>query len=215
VTFAKARGRKIHSRGARILLALFITFGSVVFATAATSGAAWAASGCTATLDDGDYVISQSVTCYGLQVVHECVTIGSTSNTSAVECSDVYANTDSGNDTAQLWGNGEYYCQGTYSQCEGMNVKNTFSLNSNSSSASFTCNDTSSLCPNGSRQNVGTAKVQVSEVNQYFPVDTPVCYSVTASDPAGNVIAVYGASSAFHASSAETTAIEVCFSPSL
>jgi hypothetical protein len=130
-----------------------------------------------------------------------CKAIGTSTNggTSAVECADIYVNTPTSSGWADIWGEGEYYCQGQHPQCLGMNVENSIVVSSSTfgppdteSSGNFKCNPNVGACPNGGRQFVGTPHVPVQENNHA---------AVYAFDPAGEVISINGASSASHSTS--------------
>ena len=105
----------------------------------------------------------------------------------AIQCVDVYATNVSGHQ--EVWGEGEFYCQGEYVQCQGMNVNVDFSYTDNPANGNVTvplrnykCNG--SGCPDGGRALIST---------QHSPGDGYLYgFLAETNEPAGNVITVGG-----------------------
>jgi hypothetical protein len=127
-----------------------------------------------------------------------------------IQCADIaYVNNDYNNgfdDSGELWGEGEFYCQAStgYHQCGGMNVKVGFSA---SGTGSYKCNPSPGpACPAN-----GRAMVSSQHAQEYTgaPSDDQ-CYTVQATLPADNVIAILG--TAIHTSAAfSSPKLRVCF----
>jgi hypothetical protein len=174
----------------RFVLALFVVFASVVSVSLVTQSTASAAS-CVSE-SGGTWFVAKG--CFSAEIpgAHVCAPITPGENT-AIQCTDLYA-TDA-NGAAQIWGEGEFYCQGAHPQCQGMNVRVGFSwtdLNNLQQDVSdprtYTCNPTVGACPNGGRAMVSTAHSDVFTT----------CFQLYTWLPAGNVISVQGVSSAYH-----------------
>ncbi|HEX5119441.1 MAG TPA: hypothetical protein VFW65_29980 [Pseudonocardiaceae bacterium] len=113
----------------------------------------------------GTWFVGKGCTSVEIPGVHVCADIAPGENT-AIECTDLAAT-----DTAsahEIWGVGEFYCQGAHPQCQGMNVKVGLSwtdLHSGTQHISalrpYMCNPTVGACPNGGRAMVSTAHSSV------------------------------------------------------
>lgn len=144
-------------------------------------------------------------------VMHLCKAIGTLPNgNQAVVCSDIEVAPASGG--VEVWGEGEYYCQGPDRQCNGIHADNTmsfFTINAIPPYAAgfqntpYQCSTTG--CPNGP----GTDnRAKVSTPHRY--IVTKECDSVTATVTTGAAVLVKGTSQAFHPQSAVTVTDEVC-----
>jgi hypothetical protein len=189
----------------RLVLALFVVLAGVVSVSLVTQSTASAAS-CVSQSSDGVWNIAKG--CFSTEIpgAHVCADITPGENT-AIECTDLVV-TDA-NGTAQMWGEGEFYCQGAHPQCLGMNVKVGFSwtdFNNAQQDVSdakpYVCNPSTNACPNGGRAMVAAA---------HDTVFTD-CFNAYTWLPAGNVISVQGVGSAYHSPSEldSPKTLEVC-----
>ncbi len=154
---------------------------------------------------------------------HRCYQLGSTTDsagtTDADECADISAANDGGSTGyAQLWGEGEFYCQGVYSQCQGMNVNIDFSYTVDNSiggawtapERNYTCNpNPGPACPDGGRALIST---------EHATVLTTQCDTTYSWDPydgwngLAQVISVTPAGVAEHAAyENDSYQLDVCF----
>jgi hypothetical protein len=180
------------TRSLRFLLSLLVVLAGAVSISLATPHAAQAA---TCVSGSGtSFSVSRGCASQRIPGAHVCANVGPSSGaTTAVQCSDLYAtDTSSG---VELWGEGEFYCQGASPQCAGMNVNIGFSYTDVDTGAEVTgdarnykCNPTVGACPNGGQAAVATLHSSV-------PQD---CFNLYSWEPTGNVISVKGASSAYH-----------------
>lgn len=207
-------------RGVRVLLALFLVLGAAIFVSAATPRTALASSCVT---NSGNNQVQFSQGCYSIPITHSCQVIGYSSGggTQAVECADIYVTWASDSADPEMWGVGEFYCQGVYAQCAGMNVISRVNVSPDLSvieggpggggtlSNRYLCNPSVGACPNG-----GRAQVSSGHISDYseLPEEPGVgaCYTVTATEPAGNVIAIpYTA--AIHSGGDVSSQADICF----
>lgn len=167
----RLRKDPIHM-GTRLLFALVLTLGMIVFASVATQRSAHA-----------------GVAPAAIGIAHQCETIGTAPNgNQAVVCSDI-------NDTRvpggiEVWGTGEYFCQGPSVQCAGISASNnllgtnpTFSVGN----TPYQCRTTA--CPNGGRAMVST---------QHVFLQSGVCTTLVGTVDNSASILVNGTSTAFH-----------------
>jgi hypothetical protein len=126
---------------------------------------------------------------------HNCKIIATSADTSAtsltqgVECVSVYTKWTSP-DSAQIWGEGQFYCQGENSQCLRMNVAIDLSVIDIDKGAAavtvplknYSC---AADCPAIGRAVVDTERVVVTPTSH--------CYQTFAWEPVGNVVGVNGA----------------------
>jgi hypothetical protein len=96
--------------------------------SAATQGSALAA-GCALQPNN----IAPNGNCFTQNLAHVCERISPASNADqAIICTDIYASWTAASVTSSgrfdVWGTGEYYCQGASQQCKGMNVKNSLAI---------------------------------------------------------------------------------------
>jgi hypothetical protein len=104
----------------------------------------------------------------------------------AVVCNDINKAATAGG--FELWGTGEYFCQGPSVQCKGIHASNSLITSfGDAQSPAFSCSTTA--CPNGGRAMVSTAHV-------FVPAG--FCVVAVATIPAGDAILVNGTSTAFH-----------------
>lgn len=179
--------KPVQQRGVRFLLALLFIIGTSVFASAVTQHSALAAT-CAAPTPTlgvrGDeqyaeetYVFDPSVACSAILVPdsHACLSLGTDeSQVSAIECTNIYVNTDPSTDEIEIYSVGTYYCQsgtGAVVQCAGMAVETELASKSQLSngtggstsvysSGTYTCGVVTGgagACANGSKVPVGTA----------------------------------------------------------
>ena len=112
--------------------------------------------------------------------VHRCHQVANINGAQAVECADMYY-TDSGS-AQYIRGVGKLYCQGTYSQCAGMNVTTTMVYQDNGSNTSvmvtpvnYKCNpNPGPVCPASGAHLVWTPSGTYSNSP---PDDTDTCVS--------------------------------------
>ena len=204
-------------RGSGLLLSLLFVIGSTVSVSLGTQQSALAAtSGCAPTGDAMSGYYFPVATCSTYPVVHLCEVIGtlSANGNQALVCTDIYTSWATNVDPAtfDIWGDGEYYCQGASGQCKGMNVKNTLDVSpgavaleegnpsESESSLSYTCGGATS-CPNGKRVFLATTHYAGDVLNtpQFGgQLPPPACYVVTATVPQGDAILVNGTTAAYH-----------------
>ena len=142
---------------------------------------------------------------------HVCQVIGALPNSNqAVVCSDIEVAPVSGG--VEVWGAGEYYCQGPDLQCKGIHADNTmffFTTNvippfaGTVQNRPYQCSTTG--CPNGPTPN---NRAIVSTPHRF--IITGECDSVTATVSTGAAVLVYGTSAAFHPQSSVSAADIIC-----
>lgn len=167
--------RELTYRAPRLLLALLVALGMTVFASVATQRSAHATGLPAATVG----------------VSHKCEVVNTLSNgNQAVVCTDInMANTPTG---VEVWGTGEYFCQGPSVQCKGIHANNTLTFRDLTGTLRvlqnqpFQCSTTA--CPNGGRAMVSTSHLGISGL----------CVTVTATVTTSAAILVNGTSTAFH-----------------
>jgi hypothetical protein len=126
--------KRRQGRAARLLLVLVFTAGMTISFTAATQQHALAlscspGSSTTATVD-GQTVTTLTytfgATCSSQEIDHQCTDLGNDDLIHAIECADIWMSSSAAN--INLWGEGEYYCQGPfgYKQCAAMSVDQVF-----------------------------------------------------------------------------------------
>jgi hypothetical protein len=191
----------MKKRGARLSLALLFVVGTVVSVSVGAEQSAFAS--CAPAGSGYTYTITAG--CYSVEVYSKCLTFGSYEDsggvTYAVECADIYATVQS-DDTVDVWGEGEFSCQGEHPQCAGMNVIDSFTAtltdtqipppNTNTTtenSGGWQCNPTVGACPDGGHKELGTPHVTYSGVGK---ISTD--YTI---EPAGEAILVAGAPATF------------------
>jgi hypothetical protein len=199
--------KKPARRGVRLLLAVLLALGAAVSVSAATQGSARAAA-C-------DPVNGQfpNGNCYNYVLSHVCEQISPSSNADQADiCTDIYASwtaaSYSSQGTLDIWGVGEYYCQGASVQCKGVNASNTLAVtghpagggttHASESSGTYMCSTTS--CPNGGRVKWPTGHFTApiaSGVNEGTKSYT-ACYDLSSTIPSGNAILVSDTSTAYH-----------------
>jgi hypothetical protein len=216
---------KAAPRGAGLLLALLVVIGSTVSVSLGTQQSALAA-GCDPTGNAMSGYYFPVATCYTYQVAHLCEVIGTlpANGNQAVVCTDIYTawSTNEDPETFDIWGDGEYYCQGPSEQCKGMNVKNTLDVSAGTvaigdgnpseseSSPTYTCSTTS--CPNGAREKVATTHYMGA--GPAFPplgAQQPPCFVVTATVPQGDAILVNGTTTAYHPTFDFPVSAKLCY----
>lgn len=149
--------------------------------TAVTATSAQAATvNCTGTTIDGSvFYVNYGQSGCVVPISHKCAQVGSAAGSeTADECADVTVTDNSS--AAQLWGTGEFYCQGPSDKCDEMSVKvgvsvtneNGQSIASTAYSSTYVC---TSGCPNG-----GRALVSTSHLGSGYD-----CYWVYSWDPKG------------------------------
>jgi hypothetical protein len=165
--------------GPRLLLALVLALGMTVLVSTATQQSAHAA-----------------VSPAAVGVAHQCETIGTASNgNQAVVCSDINATPVAGG--TEIWGTGEYFCQGPSVRCAGISSSNNLTVLGfgTMGTAPFHCSTTG--CPNGGRAEVSTT---------HFFVGAGTCVLATGTVDGAAAILVNGASAAFHPKSLQVSA---------
>lgn len=156
--------------------------------------------------------------CYNYVVSHVCEQISPSSNADQADiCTDIYASwtqaSSTGEGSLDIWGEGEYYCQGSSGQCKGIHAENTISVTADKftgnqevpvtyseSSIDYTCSTTA--CPDGSRAMLGTTHY-TSTIPSALDLDLgsyTLCYDATATIPSGDAILVSNTSTAYHPS---------------
>jgi hypothetical protein len=129
--------------------------------------AAHASSACDAIGSGNSWTVPYGCTSVLIPGSHKCVALVDVFLSSGLfeeadECADIYAQNTSG--VEQVWGVGEFYCQGQYTQCQGMNVTVDMSWSEGSLEAATTapahykCNPSPGpACPGG-RKPVSTTR---------------------------------------------------------
>ena len=154
----------------------------------------------------GGTIISASHTCQQTGIV-----VNTTGTATADECADIAVANNSGG--AAIWGEGEFYCQGQVTTCQGMNVsvddkvQNSSGTDYGSPNKNYKCNTSSPLCPNASKAMVAT---------QHFRAKRGTCYFTYSADPAdgenGDPQVISTEFTAFHAEKElRSNTIEMCF----
>ncbi len=203
----------------RIMLALVFTLGTAASVTIATQSPARASIPCNAAQDSsGEWWVPYGCSGVPIPGAHKCAETGYGSDASgnptwAVECADIYATDNSS--TTYVWGEGEFYCQGEYAQCQGMNVSVDFSATDSLFGAytapirNYQCNPSIGACPNGGRAMVSTA---------HFTDKYADCVDTYSWDPADGwhgahqVISVKPFGHAIHsATQLDSNHVTVCF----
>jgi hypothetical protein len=190
--------KHLTTRSLRFLLSLLVVLAGAVSISVATPHAAQAATPpppppCVSG-SGTSFTVHRGCASQRIPGAHACANIGpSTGATTAVQCADLYATDTTGG--VELWGEGEFYCQGASPQCAGMNVNIGFSYTdldtgaeSTGNPRNYTCNPTVGACSNGGKAEVSTAHSSV-------PQD---CFQLYSWEPVGNVISVKGVSGAYH-----------------
>jgi hypothetical protein len=137
--------------------------------------------------------------------------VNTTGTTTADECADVAVANSSGG--AQIWGEGEFYCQSEVTECQGMNVsvydnvENSSGTDYDSPNSNYKCNPDVGFCPDGGRAMVST---------QHFAASRGKCYFAYSIDPAdgenGDPQVISVEEHAFHAEAElRSNTMEVCF----
>jgi hypothetical protein len=142
---------------------------------------------------------------------HQCKVIGTLPNSNqAVVCSDIELTPVAGG--VEVWGTGEYYCQGPDLQCKGIHADNTMSFITtnaippfagSSQNTPYQCSTTA--CPNGTPPN---NRALVSTGHRF--IVTAECDIITATVNTGAAVLVYGTSAAFHPSSSVSVQATIC-----
>jgi hypothetical protein len=170
--------RGVTHRGTRLLFALVLALGMTVFASMATQQSAHAAVGPAA-----------------VNLAHKCETIGTAPNgNQAVVCSDI--NMAVGSAGTQVWGTGEYFCQGPSVQCAGIHASNNLTVPGHGTMGTQPFQGTTAGCPDGGRARVSTT---------HFTVFSG-CFTVTGTVDDSAAILVNGSSTAFHPVTLHATA---------
>jgi hypothetical protein len=214
---------RVRTRVGRIAAVAVCVLGfAVPLSVAIPSTAAHAAGACSAILLHGnEWDVPYGCTNVPIPGSHECAQIGedptSTEGvyTTANECADIYANNTSGQKAVR--GVGEFYCQGEYPQCQGMNVTvdlwfapgdgGSYTL----TPVNYKCNPSPGpACPTSGREYVYT-----QAGDQDSGGDCITAYSFLPADGwdgHNQVISVKGDSVAFHMGYQENSAqTDVCF----
>jgi hypothetical protein len=199
-----------RDRRLRLLLALLLVLGATVSVSVAAQRSALAAKVNCAPQEDGDGEWHVLVGCASIRIpaAHNCAIIGSSFNneTLGIECADLYVtNTDS---AQQIWGEGEFYCQGPNPKCLGMNVTVWISARGNgfvaaTAKGSYVCN-TRPSCPDGGEAKVATSHLDVGEncvlTHSFEPVDgARITTGPFTTYTNHEVISIEGATAASHA----------------
>jgi len=203
----------------RIVRAVFALLGAAAMAVplsaAAPSSAHAAAASCSITVQNGVFEIAYG--CGGglISASHACQQTGIVVNTDGTtttdECADVAVADNAGG--AQVWGEGEFYCQGDETECQGMNVsvyvyvENSSGTDYTSPATNYKCNPTIGFCPDGGRAMVSSP---------HFTATRGTCYFSYAIDPAdgenGDPQVISAEEHAFHAESElRSNTVEFCF----
>lgn len=170
-------------RGLRLLLALLLALGTTVAGSVTTQHAAQAAT-CVPAQESSGWHVGYGCGSERIPAAHHCMIVGISNDgsTEGVECADIYV-TDTA-DATQIWGEGEYYCQGSHPQCLGMRVTVWVSVNAvayigsvpaTSVEGTYSC---TTSCPNGGQADVSTTHVGPNLVGR------GTCYSVQSFEPA-------------------------------
>lgn len=141
--------KKLRTRGRRVIAAVVCTLAVTAPASVAVPATAHAAT-CAAFQDGSDWDVPYGCNNVVIPGSHRCtqVTAVDFGTIEGDECADIVAQNTSG--IQQVWGQGEFYCQGTYTQCGGLNVTVDMSWTDDASfpgmeaattaPARFTCN---------------------------------------------------------------------------
>jgi hypothetical protein len=212
-------------RIARIIAAAVFALGIALPVSAAIPAAAAQASSCSQVpwKAFGDWYLPYG--CSGLlPASHVCVEypgVGMVNGSAIqpIQCADIaYKNVDYNNgfdDSGELWGEGEFYCQGEATECQGMNVsvydkvENSSGTDYTSPNSNYKCNPDVGFCPDGGRVKVST---------QHFAASRGKCYFASSVDPAddengdGDPQVISVEEHAFHAESElPSNTTELCF----
>ncbi|MBO0883564.1 MAG: hypothetical protein J2P17_25170 [Mycobacterium sp.] len=209
--------RNPRLRGAKLLLAFLLAAGATAFALL---GVQQPASAAACTVSAGG--TAPQGTCYNVQLAHKCESIGTLPNGNEADiCVDIWTSWSTGsgtNGTLELWGTGEYYCQGPSTQCKGINGQNSLRVDagatalaganesSTQQSRDYTCSTTS--CPAGGRAMVSTTHAQGYATR--FPLAN-ACFTATETIPTSNAILVNGTSTAFHPQANFSVKANICY----
>jgi hypothetical protein len=138
---------------------------------------------------------------------HSCVAIGTLPNgNQAVICSDIELQPVSGG--VEVWGEGEYYCQGPDRQCNGIHADNNMTFITTNvippfqgtvQNNPYQCITTG--CPNGGRAAVSTP---------HRFINTQQCDNIVATVSTGAAILPKGTSQAFHPGSDLSVTQTIC-----
>jgi hypothetical protein len=160
---------------------------------------------CTPYKLNGDWYVNYGCKNVEIPASHICAAIdnGATVNgVKAIQCADIYVSNDDTNDPptypwADIWGEGEFYCQGPngYVHCGGMNVNVGMSyaiflgghagVGTTLPRRNYKCNpNPGPACPTSGRAML--ASVHSGEV------ENSACWQTYAWLPAGNTIAIDG-----------------------
>lgn len=222
--------KKPSRRATRLLLVLVFIVGMTIFFSAATGQHALALScspGSTTTgTVDGETVTTLhytfGATCNTVEVDHQCVDMGSHGSVDAIECADVYMSFSPSN--LNLWGEGEYYCQGPfgYKQCAAMSVDQVLYFGVLGSDPNgvgtyghpggyYTCSG--SGCPSATSPTNQRAKVATYHFSGSLGQAGGTCsYIMITLDEAANSITVPDGTRITHSSNSATTRyMQVCF----
>jgi hypothetical protein len=142
---------------------------------------------------------------------HSCVAIGTLPNgNQAVVCSDIELQPVPGG--VEVWGEGEYYCQGPDVQCNGIHADNTMQFLTTNAIPPFTgtvqnnpyqC--TTTACPNAAPPN---NRALVSTPHRF--INTQECDIITATVSTGAAVLPKGTSQAFHPQNSVTVQRTLC-----
>lgn len=146
---------EFRARIGGLLAAAVCALGLVVPVSIATTGTPAYAGPCDAIPSGDSFEIPFGCTNAYVSGVHRCQQVSYFNGAQAVECANIYATNVSGHQDVR--GVGEFYCQGTYTQCLGMNVAVDMSYRSESSvnastvtPVTYKCNpNPGPVCPNG------------------------------------------------------------------
>ncbi len=193
----------------RIVLALLCTLGTAASVSVATQNSAQAAT-CTPTFSKsaGVWYVPYGCNGVGIPGSHKCQYTGAINEsvglTETVECADIVATNTSS--ATQIWGEGEFYCQGAYVECQAMSVSvyDIVGATYGSPTSHYGCNGT---CSDGGRAMVSTA---------HFTANRADCYGAFSVDPAdgefGDPQIIKVAGVAFHAlPELDSNYVYVCF----
>lgn len=203
--------------GVRLLLLMSLVIGSLAGVSLAAQQPAMAAAGCAGIPGgNGDLLFHAAGPCYTVPVAHKCEAIGTLGNGNQADiCTDIYTSYDT--TRYEIWGTGEYYCQGPSVQCKGIHAGNTMTItlsldaiangdpdpHNPYTSPSYECSTTS--CPNGDRAKLSTGHYGTTKGGGAF------CVGAQATIPTGDAILVQGTSTAYHPGSAFSVSAELCY----
>jgi hypothetical protein len=201
----------------RITFSLLFVIGVAIPLSAAVPAASARAATCTPTLASGVWKVPYGCGGVILSTSHRCQQTGIIANTGGYgptttdECADIAVSNSSGG--PQIWGEGEFYCQGAATECQGMNVSVDYKItavsgdNYSSPNRNYKCNPDVGFCPIGKHAMVAT---------QHFGASRNSCYFAYSVDPADGqngdpqVISVEGY--AAHAQTElESNDMRICF----